>query len=206
VDASAWDERYAGAGLVWSAEPNRFVADELADLPPGAAYDMAAGEGRNAIWLAARGWDVTAADFSAVALDKARQLAARQLGPVKRRIRWVHADVTTEPPAVATYDLVLIAYLHLPPTERRAAVRGAAEALRPGGTLLLIAHDSSNLTEGVGGPQDPAVLYTADDALHDLPDLASFDVQRAERVSRPSIVDGTERTAWDALLRLRRTR
>ena len=66
MDARAWDERYAAAELVWSATPNQFVATELADLPPGRALDLAAGEGRNALWLAGLGWQVTAVAFSLV--------------------------------------------------------------------------------------------------------------------------------------------
>src|SRR2546423_12091264 len=72
VDADGWDQRYAGADLVWSAGPNRFVAEELADRPPGRVLDLASGEGRNALWLAARGWQATAVDFSAVAVGKGR--------------------------------------------------------------------------------------------------------------------------------------
>src|SRR5689334_5266073 len=114
MDAAAWDERYAAADLVWSAEPNRFVAEELADLPPGRALDLATGEGRNAIWLARRGWDVTGVDFSQVALDKGRRLAGDTV------VRWVCADATRwEEPA--SYDLVLLAYLQLPAEGRRAA-------------------------------------------------------------------------------------
>src|SRR4051812_50095966 len=75
MGAAAWDERCAATGLVWSAEPNRSVVAELADVRPGRALDLAAGEGRNAIWLAVRGWRVTAVDFSAVAIDKGRRLA-----------------------------------------------------------------------------------------------------------------------------------
>jgi SAM-dependent methyltransferase len=118
VDAQAWDERYAAAELVWSAEPNLFVAAELADLAPGRALDLAAGEGRNAIWLARRGWTVTAADFSQVALDKGEQLAG------DTTVRWVRADATRwdEP---AAYDLVVVAYLQLAAAERRAALRAA---------------------------------------------------------------------------------
>jgi SAM-dependent methyltransferase len=191
VDAKAWDERYAASELVWSVGPNQFVERELADLPPGRALDLAAGEGRNAIWLARRGWEVTAADFSQVALDKGRRQAGHDLP-----VRWVCADATTwdEP---AAYDLALIAYLQLPAAERRAAVRAAFHALRPGGTLLVVAHDSTNLTEGTGGPQDPAVLYTADDVLADL-DGDGYETRRAGRVAR--VVDGA--TAWDALVRL----
>lgn len=197
MDARAWDERYAAAELVWSAEPNRFVAAELAALPPGRALDLAAGEGRNAIWLARRGWDVTAADFSAIALEKGRRLAG------DTALRWVRADATTwdEP---ASYDLVVIAYLQLAAPERRAAVRAAFASLRAGGTLFLVAHDSTNLTEGTGGPQDPAVLMTAEDVLGDL-EGEEYDVLRAERVARP-VADGhgeePARVAWDCLVRV----
>ena len=195
MDARAWDERYAATELVWSAEPNRFVAAELADLPPGRALDLAAGEGRNAIWLARRGWQVTAVDFSQVGLDKGRQLAG------DTEVRWVCADATTwdEP---ASYDLVVIAYLQLSEGERRAAVRAGFASLVAGGTLFLVAHDSANLLEGTGGPQDPSVLLTAEDVLADLAG-ESFEVVRATRVERPvTQPDGGSQTALDALVRL----
>ena len=199
MDANAWDERYAASELVWSAGPNRFVAEELADLPPGTAVDLAAGEGRNAIWLARRGWSVTAVDFSQVALDKGRTLAG------DTALEWVCADATTWRPAQSV-DLVVVAYLQLPADQRRAAVRGAVESLAPGGTFLLVAHDSTNLTEGTGGPQDPAVLMTAEDVLADLDGLP-LEVVRAERVAR-EVSPGDDhrgepaRTAWDCLVRV----
>lgn len=201
MDAEAWDERYAAADLVWSAEPNRFVAEELADLPQGRAVDLAAGEGRNAIWLARRGWRVTAVDFSAVALDKGARLAG------DTPVEWVVGDATewcSEQPL----DLALIAYLQLPAAQRRAANRRAVESLRPGGTFLLVAHDSTNLTEGTGGPQDPSVLMTAEDVLADLGGI-DIDVVRAGRVAR-EVVGGDDHrgeaaaTAWDCLVRLTR--
>jgi SAM-dependent methyltransferase len=201
VDANAWDERYAASELVWSVGPNQFVEAECADLPPGRALDLAAGEGRNAIWLAQRGWDVTAVDFSQVALDKGRTLA----GDVD--VDWVCADATTWNRADC-HDLVVIAYLQLPAAERREAVRRGFAALRSGGTFLLVCHDTTNLTEGTGGPQDASVLLTADDVLSDLAD-ETFEVARAERVERNvSVPDEhgaeAERTAYDCLVRLRR--
>lgn len=199
MDADAWDQRYAASELVWSRDPNQFVATELADLPPGTAVDLAAGEGRNAIWLASRGWSATAVDFSQVALDKGARLAA------DLDVTWVRADATTwQPPAPV--DLVVMAYFQVPAEDRRRAVRGAATMLAPGGTLLLVAHDSTNLAEGTGGPQDPAVLMSAEDVLADLEGI-EVDVVRAERVAREvSAADehgGTERrTAWDCLVRV----
>ena len=205
MDADAWDERYAATELVWSREPNRFVAAELADLPPGTAVDLAAGEGRNAIWLASRGWSATAVDFSQVALDKGARLAGDSDPALD--VAWVCADATTWAPAEPV-DLVVVAYLQVPAADRRRAVRNAVGMLRPGGTFLLVAHDSTNLTDGTGGPQDPAVLMTAEDVVGDVADLA-VEVLRAGRVAREVTADdghdGEERrTAWDCLVRLAR--
>jgi len=200
MDAGGWDARYAAADQVWSLAPNQFVADELAELSPGAAVDVACGEGRNAIWLASKGWAVTAVDFSEVAVERGRWNAG------DLDVTWVVGDaLTVELPEV---DLAVLAYLHLPAEQRRTAVRRSFAALNPGGTLLLVAHDSTNLTEGTGGPQDPSVLYTADDVLADLNGLP-FEVVRAERVARTvtaADAHGGEQdlTAWDALVRLTR--
>jgi SAM-dependent methyltransferase len=195
VDADAWNERYRGTELMWSAGPNQFAEAELADLPPGRAVDLAAGEGRNAIWLARRGWQVTAVDFSQVALDKGRRIAG------DLPVAWVCADATTWRED-ASYDVSLLAYLQLPAADRRAAHRNAFAALRTGGTLLVVAHDSTNLAEGTGGPPDPDVLFSADDVLADL-DGESFEVVRAGRVGREvAQPDGRSRTAYDALVRV----
>jgi SAM-dependent methyltransferase len=208
MDASDWDERYAASELVWSRGPNQLVAAECADLPPGRAVDLACGEGRNAIWLASRGWHVTAVDFSRVALDKGRWLAGDPTDEPTgdRSIDWVCADATQW--RGEGYDLAVVAYFQVPAGDRRTAVRNVVEALRPGGTLLWVGHDSTNLAEGTGGPQDPAVLMTAEDLLADLEGIA-VDVERAERVARVVTTADehgaeAERTAWDCLLRLRR--
>jgi SAM-dependent methyltransferase len=203
MDAEGWNERYRASELVWSAGPNQFVEAELADLPPGRALDLAAGEGRNAIWLARRGWQVTAVDFAQAGLDKGRTLAG------DLEIDWVCADATTwQPDADApAYDVAVIAYLQVSAADRRAAVRRAYGALREGGTFLLVAHDTTNLTEGTGGPQDPSVLMTAEDVLSDLGG-ETFEVERAERVARtvggPESGHGEEpaATAWDCLVRV----
>ncbi len=203
MDAEAWDQRYAASELVWSREPNQFVAAELGDLTPGTAVDLAAGEGRNAIWLAARGWSATAVDHSQVALDKGARLAGAS--PLQGDVTWVCADATAWRPPQPV-DLVVMAYFQVPAEDRRRAVRGAVTMLGPGGTLLLVAHDSTNLTEGTGGPQDPSVLMTAEDVLGDLAGL-EVEVLRAERVAR-EVTRADEhrgderRTAWDCLVRV----
>lgn len=200
--ADFWNERYSGAELVWSAEPNAWFADIAADLPAGTALDLGAGEARNALWLAQRGWQATAVDFSDVAMSRAAELAAQQLGADAGRLRTVVADLTTYV-ASMTYDLVLLAYIHLGADERWRVLHAAADAVAPGGLLVVIAHDSSNLTDGVGGPQDPGVLYSPDDVLECL-DGEGFEVVRAERARRAVTVDGRDREAIDAIVVLRR--
>jgi SAM-dependent methyltransferase len=199
VDREEWNRRYAGRELLWTAQPNRFLVAEAADLTPGRALDLACGEGRNAVWLAEHRWQVDGVDFSDVALAKARELAAVR----GVEIAWTQADLIEYRPERGRYDLVLLFYLQLPAPERRRIVRAAADAVAPGGRLLLVAHDSSNLEHGHGGPQDPAVLYTAADAAADL-DGSGLEIERAELVERPVKTPDGDRTALDALLRATR--
>jgi SAM-dependent methyltransferase len=199
VDADAWNRRYATSDLIWTAEPNRFLVEQVEGLAPGRALDVAAGEGRNAVWLAQRGWQVTALDFSQVALDKARRLADR----AGVTIDVVCADATD--PIDGTFDLVVVLYLHLPGDQRRRAYRNAAAAVAPGGTLLIIGHDATNLTAGTGGPQDPAVLFDGADVVADL-DGTGLTVRRADAVHRHVTTEGGTRIAVDALIRADRAR
>jgi len=199
MDAQHWNDRYRTADYVWKADPNIFLVDETAGIAAGRAVDLACGEGRNAVWLAERGWTATGVDFSEVGLDKARRLATERGVDVE----WVCADATTWEPPDDRYDLVAVFYLQLPADQRRRAMSVAGRALAPGGTLLVVAHDSTNLALGTGGPPDPAVLYSPGDVLADLA-AAGIDVtvERAETVERN--VDGAERPALDCLVRARR--
>ncbi len=198
MDRHGWNERYGARDLVWTAEPNRFLVEEASPLAAGRALDLACGEGRNAIWLAEHGWQATGVDFSDVALEKAARLAAaRGVGA-----EWVRADLLEYVPAPGRYDLVLLFYLQVPTAQRRAVVRAAAAGLAPGGTLLIVAHDSANLTDGYGGPQDASVLYTAEDLVADLSG-AGLVVERDARVQRPVDTDNGPRIALDALVRAR---
>lgn len=194
MGSEEWDRRYAGTELIWSAEPNRFAEAELRDLPPGRALDLGAGEGRNAVWLAGRGWHVTAVDFSAVGLDKGRRLAASRGVSVD----WVHADVQSYQPEAGAFQLVLIAYLQMPAAELTEVLHGAVRALAPGGTLLVVGHDVDNLTRGAGGPQDPAVLYTTELITESLDGLT---VLRADQVRRPLLTSDSNKQAIDTLVR-----
>lgn len=186
-----WNRRYAETELVWSAGPNRFLVAEAADLPSGRALDLACGEGRNAVWLAERGWQVTAVDYAEVAVEKGR----RRNDEIDFRV----ADLLDWDPGEAAYDLVIVFYLQLPADELRTVLERAAHAVAPGGTFLLVGHDLRNLTEGHGGPKDAAVLYTPADVVAALGDL---EVERADTVERR--VD--DAVALDVLVRASRRR
>jgi SAM-dependent methyltransferase len=194
VDREHWDERYGTEELIWKAEPNRFLVEELDALPPGRALDVACGEGRNAVWLASKRWRVTGADFSRAGLAKAQRLATDR----GVEVTWVEADVVEWRPPTASFDLVVVMYLHLPAEQRRRALAHAAAALAPGGVLLVVGHDTSNLLKGTGGPQDPAVLFAPEEIVEDLSGLR---IERAEQVKRTVVTDAGEATAIDALVR-----
>ena len=173
-----WDERHAARDTIESPEPDPTLIQEVIGLRPGRALDLGTGDGRNAVWLAARGWRVTAVDFSRVALARARALA-RASGV---DVEWRLADLLEWVPPAASFDLVTLFFIHLPREERRAVYARAAAAVGPGGTLLIVGHDRTNLSDGVGGPRDADVLFTASEIAAD---LAGFTIERAEAVRRP---------------------
>jgi SAM-dependent methyltransferase len=197
VDVEFWNRRYAGSELVWTAEANRFLVAEVADLNPGRALDLACGEGRNAVWLAEHGWEVTAVDFSEVGLAKAARLADERGVSVE----WIQADLLDFVPAPGAFDWVAVFYLHVVAGERRPILARAADAVAAGGWLLVVGHDASNLTDGCGGPQDPAILFTPEEVASELPGLR---IERAERVRRPVASSHGDEYAIDALVRATR--
>ncbi|RZL77132.1 MAG: class I SAM-dependent methyltransferase [Rhodococcus sp. (in: high G+C Gram-positive bacteria)] len=193
MDAAAWDERYSQSDLVWGAPPNAVVVEQVTALPRGRALDLACGEGRNALWLATRGWEVTGLDYSAVAVDKARRVAADAPRSVRERLDYRVADVT-DSDLGGEYDLVLVIYLHLAPAERLRVVNRAISALKPDGILMILGHDAVNLSQGVGGPQELEILYTPDDVVEAFD--GRLDVEVAERRFRETEAG----TAIDALV------
>ena len=178
-----WDERHAAQEPIESSEPDPTLLDEVGALAPGRAIDLGAGDGRNAVWLARRGWAVTAVDFSQVALGRGRALAAA----AGVQVDWELADLLEWTPGDRSYDLVVLFFIHLPPEERREVYARAAAAVAPGGTLLVVGHDRTNIADGVGGPQDPEVLITPSEVAAD---LSGFRVDRAETVRRGAAIGG----------------
>jgi SAM-dependent methyltransferase len=202
TDAHDWDERYRTSELIWKAAPNQWVRQYTQDLSPGTALDLASGEGRNAIWLADRGWQVTAVDFSAVAMEKAKELASQHGNRTADRIEWVVEDVLSYA-STAEYDLVLVIYLQVAAEQRKTLLQHAAAVVSPGGRLLVVGHHTDNLVHGVGGPPNPEVLYTEDDILADLAEFPNLIFRTAQRVER--VIDGQLRRALDVVVEAERS-
>ena len=173
-----WNERYTKKDLIWSAAPNHVFVREVEDLKPGKALDVACGEGRNALWLVEQDWDVTGIDFSDVAIVKAEQIAAKR----SVNVNWIAANVSTMQLPQHEYDLAAVLYLHTPPEERERWMANVTNSIKPGGSFIYIAHDTSNLEHGVGGPQDLALLPSLEEITGA---LTGFEIQRAEVVYRP---------------------
>lgn len=192
MEASDWDDRYRATDRRWSTEPNVFVADRLGSSRSGTGLDLAAGEGRNAIWLAEQGWDMTAVDFSETAIGRGRAISDE--------VTWVVADIRTwEPDDV--YDLVVVAYLHIMLDEFEPLIQRVVTWLAPGGELFMVGHDRSNIEHGVGGPQVPAILWDIEEIV---PWLNGLDILEAEIVEREVVGDNGPRVALDTLIRARR--
>ena len=136
--AAKWDARYNERDqAMWSGQPNGRLVAEVADLTPGEALDVGCGEGADAIWLARRGWTVTAIDVSDVAISRAREAAERAGATVE----WVCGDALQTSFPARSFDVVSMQYPALPKAAGEAAVRALLDAVRPGGLLLAVYHD-----------------------------------------------------------------
>src|SRR4051812_13935010 len=169
-----WDDRFRAHP--WPTEADPQLVEHARALRPGRALDMGSGPGRNSLWLARQGWTVTAVDVSAVGLAQAEERAAAE----GLALTTVRGDVLDWTPAPSSYELVVLANLHLHRAELPAVLDRLATGLVPGGHLFVVGHDLANL--GRHGPQDPDVLLTVDRLAAALPsDLA---VERVEQLLR----------------------
>ena len=199
IDSRQWDRRYSGDELVWTSTPNQFLVAEAVGLQAGRAVDLACGEGRNSIWLAEQGWEVTCVDFSPVGLAKAKRFA--DLSGVQ--VTWVESAVEEWTPPPEGFDLVAMCYLQLPQPSRSSALAVAASAVANGGTLLVIAHDADNLTRGYGGPPNLDVLYRVSDVTEAAVN-AGLTVELAEQAIRVADTDDGPKEAVDTVVRAKR--
>lgn len=171
-----WDERYSAEDYAYGTEPNDFLAAHVHMLPKGRVLSLAEGEGRNAVFLAAQGYKVTAVDQSAVGLAKARRLAEEK-GVAIETIEADLGDFDIEP---QSWDAIVSISAHVPKSIRQGLHRRVVEGLKPGGVLLLEAYTPRQLeTAGKGGPgpdQRDRFMTLAD--LHEELDGLDFKIAR----------------------------
>lgn len=195
LDPDWWEDRYRAHERVWSGRVNASLAQVAADLTPGTALDAGAGEGADAVWLAERRWRVTAVDASRTALDRGAAEAARR----GLAVTWTQADLRTWTPP-ARYDLVTSHYLH---AEGGRGWAWLADAVAPGGTLLVVGHDPSDLDGPVPRPHLARLGHTADAVAADL-DPAQWVSIDPQVVERTITHDGAAVRVRDAVLVARR--
>ncbi len=189
--SNQWDERYLQPGYVWTSEPNIFLVEFTQNLSPGTALDLGSGEGRNAIWLASMGWEVTASDFSKIGIEKTIQRANLEGVQLKTVVQDA-ANFKTEEP----FDLVIMMYLHTEPSTRSKIFKSAFEALKPGGYILIVGHDVDNLEHGYGGPQKLEFLWSPQ-ILSEL--LPGIDFEFNGKRNRPVTTDSGIKNAIDCV-------
>ncbi|MFE0593922.1 FAD-dependent oxidoreductase [Micromonospora echinospora] len=201
-EQDAWEDRYRSRPAVWSGNPNPQLVAEAADLPAGRALDVGCGEGADAVWLARRGWRVTAVDIAPTAVERAAAHAAD--AGVADRVTARQADVRVEAPEPGGYDLVSAQFMHLPSGQWRDLVGRLADAVAPGGTLLLVGHHPLDLRTTARRMHFPDLMYTAEQAA-DLLDTARWQVRVAQTRPRSAVdPDGRDVTVHDAVLVARR--
>jgi SAM-dependent methyltransferase len=205
MDAQHWDERYRSQDRLFSGNPNGVLVTEAVGLTPGRALDVGCGEGGDALWLAGRGWQVTAVDISQVALERGAAAATAAGADVAGRVIWTQADLSTTPPPGA-FDLVSMQYFPLPAEPDHTALRGLLDAVAPGGTLLIGSHDlADQATYRDRHPDfDPAAYYQPADVARLLDDGWAVQVNETRpRTTAPP--EGTHHV-HDTVLRARRAR
>lgn len=193
-----WDARYSGSERVWSGRPNPRLVEQVTGLPAGDALDVGAGEGADAVWLAAQGWQVTALDVSPVALRLTRTHADES--GVGELVETLHHDLMAGGSVPGDYDLVSAQYWH-PPVDRRIdfdTVIGAA--VRTGGTLLVVGHHPDDVHAGIRDAHGHGeLLFTPDDIVAVLPP-ERWDVRVTEAQTRPFTSDRGEATVTDSVV------
>jgi thioredoxin reductase/SAM-dependent methyltransferase len=199
-----WDHRY-GVNPIWSGNPNGTLVDEISGVVPGRALDIGAGEGGDAIWLAQRGWTVTAIDISQRALDRVDGEAKRR----RLRVECHHTDANAlDAFETKAFDLVSAQYASIPRTPEHRGVCNLLNAVAPGGTLLVVSHDLEPMRAPIDTPThsrpfDPDAYVHADDFAAALADSSAWDIEVCEKRSRPPGAASTHHID-DVVLRARR--
>jgi ubiquinone/menaquinone biosynthesis C-methylase UbiE len=200
-DAKFWDDRYSAMTHPWDGDPNVRLSNEAAKLAPGTALDVGCGEGSDAIWLAERGWHVTATDISQAALDRGRD--AETTKALARPIEWLQADVLTWVPPAASYDLVSVHFIHFSGADRERVYAGFARAVKPRGTLMVVAHHPSDLQLDIGRWPNPEYYFTAEE-IAALLEQGQWEILVCAALPRSVDSHGKSYTVHDTVLVARR--
>lgn len=200
-----WDHRYGG-GQMWSGNPNGTLVNEVSALAPGRALDVGAGEGGDALWLAERGWAVTAADISHRALDHVHAEAERRGLTVTCRPTDANALGAFD---IAAFDLVSAQYASIPRTPDKRGVLGILDAVAPGGVLLVVGHDLEPMRAPVDTPAhsrpfDPDAYVRVDDFAAAVEGAPEWDIEVHEKRPRPAGAASAAHHIDDIVLRVRR--
>ena len=203
-DEAFWEDLYRARDAIWSGKPNTQLVAEVSDMLPGTALDVGCGEGADTLWLATRGWQVTAVDISPSALDRARSHAVRVGAEVAGRITWVHADLTSATAMLTSYDLVTAHFMHVPSAQRAHLYGKLARSVAPGGHLLIVGHHPSDVHVDHGHEDRSDLLFTTGQVASTL-DPDSWDVLVSEDRER-TVADGEggKRSLRDAVVHARR--
>jgi 2-polyprenyl-3-methyl-5-hydroxy-6-metoxy-1,4-benzoquinol methylase len=172
-----WNERYSQPSFAYGTEPNDFLVERLDQLPQGNALCLAEGEGRNAVWLAEQGFEVTAVDASEVGLRKARNLAEDR----GVAITTLHADLKDFDPGRNQWDAIISIFCHLPNPIRSATHQRCVDALRPGGIMLLEAYTPKQLEFNTGGPTSADMMMDSGLLANELAGLEIIYLQEKVR-------------------------
>lgn len=187
-----WNERYSSEDYAYGTEPNTFLAAHFAQLPKGRVLSLAEGEGRNAVFLAQQGYEVTGVDSSEVGLAKAKALAdARGV-----LAHWVHADLAHYEPGESTWDAIVSIFCPLQPAIRRELYRKVLDGLKPGGVFLLEAYTPAQIQHGTGGGKSVELMQTAASLRAELPGLDFVHLVELER----DVVEGLFHTGLGAVV------
>ncbi|WP_430330900.1 class I SAM-dependent methyltransferase [Rhodococcus sp. ACT016] len=202
-DEGFWNERYRSSHRLWSGNPNPNLVNEVSDLTTTTALDVGCGEGADAIWLAGRGWTVTAIDLSIVAIERAAGHAADAGSDIAERITWQQADLLEWNPGAMGYDLVTSQYVHLPSGQREVLFRHLADLVAPGGTLLIVGHHPSDLETSIPRPPRPELFFTPEEVVA-LLDPKEWTVDTAAASSRTVRHGDHDVTIHDTVVRAHR--
>jgi SAM-dependent methyltransferase len=189
-----WDERYSEPGFAYGTAPNEFLASVVDKIPQGKILSLAEGEGRNAVYLASLGYEVTGVDGSEVGLRKAVELATEH----GVTITTIHADLSKFEIEPEQWDGIIACYCHLPSAIRIPLHHAAVWGLKPGGVFVLEAFSKEQLAYGTGGPQSLDMLMSLDELKQE---LAGLELVHAVQIER-DVREGNKHTGLASVIQI----